>query len=147
MSNRRRQGQRHPPLDLSNLDRGFRTGGNLRGDLLGSIAESYGKRFATYRSDQVSSAQLRRFYGDVKRLQREMQTDEKAIWPMYEARVRMLKSKVAYAAGRRTISRSFEQFIAKCIDQVNDLDDFGDFALFFESVVGYFYGFGGERNR
>ena len=97
--------------------------------------------------DKVTNSQLRRFYRDVKQLQRDIHTSDEATWAMYEARVRMLRSKVAYAAGRETISKAFQRFINKCIDQVNDLQSFEDFCLFFESMVGYFYGYGGEKNR
>lgn len=145
MSNRARH-QRSPSLDLSNLDEGYRVTGHLRGDLLDSIADGYGQRFAKHPQDKVSSSQLRRFYSDVKQLQRDIQTNREATWALYEARVRMLKSKVAYAAGRKTISRAFQQFVSKCIEQINDLQSFEDFCLFFESVVGYYYGYEGEGN-
>jgi CRISPR-associated protein Csm2 len=132
---------------------------NLRADLLDGVARSFGKQFA--RQDQVSNAQLRRFYGDVKELQKDIRADAEAVQEMeagpgrepgrafrrYEARIRMLKSKVAYAAGRRTIPVSFEKFVSKCIDQVDSLPAFDAYVTFFESVVGYFYGFGGEKNR
>lgn len=158
---RRRGGQGGgASASLGDLDGGFFDAeGNLRADLLDGIARGFGKQFA--RQDRVSNAQLRRFYGDVKELQKEIGADAEAARELqagprqeagpafrrYEARIRMLKSKVAYAAGRRTIPAEFEQFVSKCIDQVDSLPAFEAYITFFESVVGYFYGFGGERNR
>lgn len=145
---------------LGALDGGFFDAeGNLRADLLDAVARGFGEKFA--RQDRMSNAQLRRFYGDVKELQKDIKGDAEALAELqdregqqagsafrrYEARIRMLKSKVAFAAGRRTIPGSFEKFISKCIDQVDSLPAFEAYVAFFESVVGYFYGFGGERNR
>jgi CRISPR type III-A-associated protein Csm2 len=145
---------------LGDLEGGFFDAeGNLRADLLDGVATSFGKQFAT--KDRVSNAQLRRFYGDVKELQKDIRADAEAAQEIqagpgreagpafhrYEARVRMLKSKVAYAAGRRTIPVAFQRFVSACIDQVDSLPAFDAYVTFFETVVGYFYGFGGERNR
>lgn len=163
-------GQRHdtgradsyPPMTLRDLEAGFFDAEkNLRPELLDEVARSFGQRFAQFGLDRVSYAQLRRFYSDVKDLHNRIKADPDALKELqdrrggkgglafrrYEAYIRMLKSKVAYAAGRRTIPASFEKFIAKCVDQVDSLAAFDAFATFLESVVGYFYGFGGEKNR
>ena len=152
----------YPPMSLQELEGGFFDGeGNLRPKLLDDVARGLGERFAQFGMDRVSNAQLRRFYGDLKELQKEIRADAEALREMqggseggtgpafrrYEARIRMLKSKVAYAAGRRTIPASFEKFISRCIDMVDSLRAFDACVTFLESVVGYFYGFGGERNR
>jgi len=65
----------------------------------------------------------------------------------YLALIRMLKSKAAYAAGRETVSRAFERFIVQSVDQIKTPRDFRAFVLFFEAIVGYYYGAGGEKNR
>jgi len=138
-------------LDLSFLDVGFRrlSGGEsvLRDDLLDSWACKLGERFALEEERRrrrgrdsgtisVTPAQLRRLFGEVKGLQRDMKRAE-SIDP-YLARVRMLKSKVAYASGRENVTTAFEEFINKCIDLVRKKQDYIDFVLFFESIVGFF---------
>ena len=147
MSNGRR-GSRPPVLDFDFLKGGFRKPVDgkpvLREDLLDERARQLGEQFARGGYNRVSSAQMRRFYGDVKSLQKEI---EKGDFRDYLARVRMLKSKVAYAAGRGTISRAFQQFISTCVDLIKEARDYEDFVTVFESVVGYYYGAGGERNR
>ena len=150
-----RQQQRNDSPDLSFLDKGYYENGALRPDLLDTHAESLGKSFAQ-KGNKVNSTQMRRFYGDVKeletRIEREAGADifesaDASKLARYLALIRMLKSKAAYAAGRKTVSRAFESFIVKCVDQIKTPKDFRAFVLFFEAVVGYYYGAGGEENR
>lgn len=157
-----RQQQNYPPMSLKLLEAGyFDADGNLRADLLDEVARGFGERFALFGMDRVSNAQFRRFYGDVKELQKDIRADADALREMndrdapqgseafrrYEARIRMLKSKVAYAAGRRTVPNSFRDFISACIDRVDSLRALDACVTFLESVIGYFYGYGGEKNR
>jgi CRISPR-associated protein Csm2 len=132
--------------------------GALRKEILDDEARKLGQRFA--RGDQrVTSAQMRRFYGDVKELQTRLERnlgkkvlensgDPELLAPTL-AMIRLLKAKAAYARGRQTarVSLLFEQFMDRCVDQIKSPRDFHGFTLVFEAVVGYFYGAGGERNR
>jgi len=154
--------QRHqrndpPPLpDLSFLDKGYYENGALRPDLLDKYAKELGEDFARKDGYKVKSTQMRRFYGDVKelesRVEREAGADifesaDASKLAKYLALIRMLKSKAAYAAGRETVSRAFERFIVQSVDQIKTPRDFRAFVLFFEAIVGYYYGAGGEKNR
>jgi CRISPR-associated protein Csm2 len=153
--------QRHqrndpPPLpDLSFLDKGYYENGALRPELLDTHAKSLGEDFARKDGYKVKSTQMRRFYGDVKELESRVERDAADIFESaetqklakYLALIRMLKSKAAYAAGRETVSRAFESFIVKSVDQIKMPKDFRAFVLFFEAIVGYYYGAGGEKNR
>ena len=135
-------------LDLRFLDAGFRRQSGdemvLRDDLLDSRAHELGKRFAqemetrshSKKPVSVTPTQLRRLFGEMKRLQREVQRADQ-IDP-YLARIRMLKSKVAYAAGRDNVTTAFEQLINRCITMVSDKQSYIDMVLFVESVVGFF---------
>jgi CRISPR-associated protein Csm2 len=148
-----------PPLpDLSFLDKGYYENGALRPELLDTHAKSLGEGFARKDGYKVKSTQMRRFYGDVKelesRVEREAGADifesaDASKLAKYLALIRMLKSKAAYAAGRETVSRAFESFIVKSVDQIKTPKDFRAFVLFFEAIVGYYYGAGGdgEKNR
>lgn len=92
--------------------------------------------------EQIGSAQLRRFFGEVKNLSLRMQQGR--TWAELEPFVRMVKSKAMYAKGRSngTIPDEFRAFLTDNIDKVKDQRDFEAFALYFEAVVGYMYGKG-----
>lgn len=142
-------------FDLSFLDQGFyNSRGNLREELLDQEAKKLAQRFGPKGGfDKVSSAQMRRFFGDVRELEsilkREinLESHEPTDLEKYLAMVKMLKSKLAYSAGRGVIPKSFAESLSKAIDQVRSPKDFKAFVLFFESIVGYYFGEGGGRIR
>lgn len=94
--------------------------------------------------DRLTSAQLRRFYNEVKALEARIEAGGfEANAPL----VKMLRSKVAYACPRqknRKIPESFATFLWKHIEHIRSEQDFKDFRLMFEAVVGFFYGKGGQ---
>jgi len=97
------------------------------------------------RNPKLTSAQLRRFYNDVKALESKIASGE---FEKNKPIIKMLKSKVAYASpvrGRdRKVPIEFRNFLEEMVDNINDLKDFEAFCLTFEAVVGYFYGEGGK---
>lgn len=104
-----------------------------------------GKKDARQKSSKpINSAQLRRFYGDVKNLEmrwENSQDKEKAfrdILPM----IKLLKAKAAYANKRDLVPESFKNWIWENVDMINEIKDFKAFLLFFEAVVGFCYGNG-----
>ncbi len=113
----------------------------------GKPHQSDGK--AKRKNPKLSSAQLRKFYHEVKELEERV---KRAAHPSAEfARVKplisMLKSKAAYACpdkgGDRKIPTEFKTYIEEMVKNVSDHKDLFAFALCFEAVVGYFYGMGG----
>lgn len=90
----------------------------------------------------INSAQLRRFFGEVKNLYFRLQQGR--TWQDLEPFVRMLKSKAMYAKGRSNspIPDEFRAFLTDNIDQIKDQKDFEAFVMYFEAVVGYMYGKG-----
>lgn len=117
----------------------------IREELLTSKAQDWAVSFIKARPP-LNSAQLRRFYHDVKSL--EAKVTSKGEFTSYKPLIKMLKSKVAYACpktyGSRKVPWEFREFIWKCVDEINQQEDFEAFALVFEAVVGYFYGEGGR---
>lgn len=117
----------------------------IREDLLTSKAQKWARGFLRVRPP-LHSAQLRRFYHDVKSLEAKV-TSEKE-FTRNRPLIKMLKSKVAYACPKtysgRKVPWEFREFIEECVDEINQLKDFQAFALVFEAVVGYFYGEGGR---
>lgn len=136
-----------PPIELMEA-------GNLHQALLTQTAEKAAEKIfsdhESARKDQkLTTHQLRRFYNDVKGLQRRVEADPgnfPRYWPLFG----MLKAKVAYAANPKKpkIPGQFQAFINTCVEAVekapaeNRKDHFLAFCVFFEAVVGYLYGLG-----
>jgi CRISPR-associated protein Csm2 len=89
------------------------------------------------RKPDLKSSQLRKFYMEVKSLERKVEAEGfEKIKPL----IKMLKVKVNYQRGRGLVPPKFVEFITKCVDNVNDREDFKAFVMHFEAVVGYYYG-------
>ena len=90
----------------------------------------------------IKSSQLRKFYADVKTLERQWQAsgaDEAAfgrILPM----IKLLKAKSDYAHKRKVVPSNFKDWLWKHVDSINAPRDFKAFLLHFEAVVGFCYG-------
>jgi len=112
-------------------------------------AQAYGELFASRdRRSQVSSSQLRAFYGDVKALEQKIGQGGGEAFERFYYLVKMLKSKASYVQGKRgggRVSEAFRDYIHQCVDAIETEDDFKAFLKFFESTVGFYYGAGGER--
>lgn len=124
--------------------------GNMRKELLGKESESVAQKFVTGdRRESLTSAQLRRFYGDLKNLEQKLAFKQQS-WDEAEAfnsilpLVKMVKSKAAYAANPRSqkIPAAFKKWLDENIDAINTAEDFKAFMLHFEAVVGFCYGLG-----
>ncbi|MFH1760191.1 MAG: type III-A CRISPR-associated protein Csm2 [bacterium] len=101
--------------------------------------------FTTRHGDKkegLTSAQLRRFYNDVKSIEKRIDsgTDFAKVLPM----IKMIKSKVSYASNpkKKKVPGEFRKFIDTCINNISNKEDFKAFCKHFEAVVGYFYGEG-----
>jgi len=110
----------------------------LNPELLDSIAETQADKI----HKNINSAQLRRFFGEVKGLYNRLEHQEpfERLFPL----VKMIKSKVWYAANpnKEKIPKDFADFLLGGIDQVKDEEDFRAFVMYFEAVVGFMYGKG-----
>jgi CRISPR type III-A-associated protein Csm2 len=119
----------------------------LKESLLTSEAERQADEFLRPpdRQRQLTSAQLRRFYHEVKALEAKIEAKGfEANAPL----VKLLRSKVAYACPARKEDRkipdTFAKFLWQHIEQVRSEKDFKAFCTVFEAVVGFFYGKGGR---
>ncbi len=121
-----------PPIE-------FRKNGRLRRELLTADAERWADRL--YNSGKgVSSTQLRKFFNEVKALQSRIEAEG---FEANDALVGMLKPKAAYALKRAEKKKKggYENLcnmIEQCVELCRSKDDFNDFALFFEAVMGFF---------
>lgn len=110
--------------------------------LLTTRAEEWVNKFLRNQKDDLTSAQIRRFYGEVLSLEEKI--NEIPDFEVMRPHVKLLKSKAAYAANpnNRKIPDSFRDFIFQMVDSIQDKKDFKAFKTIFEAVVGYFYGKG-----
>ncbi|NLE29147.1 MAG: type III-A CRISPR-associated protein Csm2 [Phycisphaerae bacterium] len=89
---------------------------------------------------KINSAQIRRFFGEIKNLSLRLQQGRP--WTQIEPLFRMLRSKAAYASGTSKITSEFSTFISENVDRVKDQRDFEAFVLYFEAMLGFAYGKG-----
>jgi len=134
----------------------------VRPELFDQTARKLGQAFAN-RPTTVSSNQMRAFYGDAKAVEMKLlemtratgavaTTDaiDETIFHEHEYLVRLLGPKVSYIQGKQTgqnVAREFREFIETGLAHVKSAADFQVFMRLFESVVGYFYGYGGGNQR
>ncbi|WP_022662634.1 type III-A CRISPR-associated protein Csm2 [Paucidesulfovibrio longus] len=129
--------------------------GNIRKELLGEESENVAQTFVVLKDNKlvaresVNSAQLRRFYGELKSLEKKLEFKRQggsnsdaflSILPL----VKMVKSKVAYASNPKNqkVPMAFANWLKKNIDAIETAEDFEAFMLHFEAVVGFCYGRG-----
>lgn len=122
------------PSDLPQIK--FRENGILRRELLTTEARKYADEF---QRGGLTTHQMRRFYHEVKALEAKIEADGPDGFKNNEALVGMLKAKVAYAKNRpqAKVPPAFVTFIERGVDAITKHDDFKDFTLFFEAVVGF----------
>jgi CRISPR type III-A-associated protein Csm2 len=122
----------------------------IRADLMSKHAEDFGRLFAGRegRQGEVSSSQLRAFYADAKSLETKIKEGGEGAFAHYLYLVMMLKSKASYVQGKKSggrVSEAFRDYIHKCVEAIQTAKDFEAFMRFFESTVGFYYGYGGGR--
>ncbi len=112
----------------------------LHPQLLYEWAEEQAKLFPEGR-DKVSKSQIRRFFGAIKNLQ--FQLESQRPWGQILPLFKMFHSKVCYAerAGNKKIPKEFADFLKENMKKVgDDKDDFIAFVMYFEAVLGFAYG-------
>lgn len=103
---------------------------------------------------EINSAQLRRFFGELKDLYRQFNArtagaddaeKETVYRKQIEPRFKMIRSKVSYATragGQSKLRREFADFLQQGIGRVSNVQDFLRFVTHVEAVVGFMYGKG-----
>lgn len=125
--------------------------GNIKPEWVTAAAENAAQSFyqtnqRTNRLDEKNSlknAQLRKFYGEFKRLEAEVvqsgnQAEERFLSVL--PRIKMAAAKVTYAKARGVVPDSFVRWMKQHTGEINSLADFRAFLLHFEAVVGFCYG-------
>jgi len=135
----------------------FDSSGNIRTELLDGKAKKTAEMFVTKHpkipnkldnnaGNTLSSAQLRRFFGEFRQLEKKVNMlGFEKVKPL----IKMVKSKASYAANPSNpkIPPSFQSFLKENVNEINNERDFEAFMLHFEAVVGFFYGIPGVSNK
>jgi len=100
-----------------------------RGDTLVKDAENLAGSIR-----DLKTAQLRRIYGEVKRMEMDF---KKGDGSFSRDRVVMLKPRLAYAASKKPEVIRIKNVFTKCIDKIQDEEDFTQFVSFFEAILAY----------
>ncbi|MGE4345289.1 MAG: type III-A CRISPR-associated protein Csm2 [Geoalkalibacter sp.] len=121
--------------------------GNIRDKLLNEEAQQAAAAFVKVQRPEnpIKSAQLRRFFGEYKGLQRkldQMQGNRQENFLSIKPLVKMGKAKVAYAKARKVVPGSFVSWLQNHVDTIETVEDFDAFLLHFEACVGFCYGEG-----
>lgn len=113
-------------------------------EMLGKKAEVLARALAERTG--LTTHQLRRFYNEVKNIERGLMagSDRGASWDKAYPRIKLLKAKAYYNASRKQnrLPGQFKEFIGTCIDRIpcsadEGLATFTQFSQLFEAVVGY----------
>lgn len=125
--------------------------GRVKPELFSEKAQEEGQKLVVEKSIklkgkgfvEISTTQLRRFFDDVKAMQRYLYQfqgkDREDAFQKKLPEIKMLKAKVSYARGRDTVTDQFQSFIESNVNAVNNLADFDVFCKYFEAVYGFFY--------
>lgn len=119
---------------LDDFNQGF-TGKNLN-HIVDIPASKWAEWLAKKNGGNVGPTQLRRFYQDIKAIEARSKGDSDfdSLRPL----IKLLKSKTAYARGRKKVPQGFYDLIDKCVAKAQENEDeFRGFVMFFEALVGF----------
>ena len=119
-----------PPFDIKVLSK----------DLFDGIAQKCAEQIAAAAKfgDNINkSTQLRRFYDELVLWAERVGTSDEA-YKNAEPFIYMIKSKVSYAKGRKTVDGVFLKFMNTLIDQIKDKQTLKNAKLFMEAVMGFY---------
>ena len=127
----------------------YDSAGNVREDLFSKYAEDVAKSLSVPSSKAgVSSTQLRRLFNEVKRYDRLLNENDSKSWKEQYPYIKMIKSKVHYAAARAKKNAKREtqecydnliRFVSEGIDLIKTQKDYQIFSSLFEAVYGFYY--------
>ncbi len=110
---------------------------NLTKELFDTIADKCAKIIAASSDSINKPTQIRRFYDELVMWNDRAAVSEKAFTDALPF-VYMIKSKVAYAKGRKNVDETFQKFIDKTIGQIVDRKTLNNAKLFMEAVMGFY---------
>ena len=108
----------------------------LSKDLFDKIADECAKKINQSKNTNKPS-QLRRFYDELVLWDERAGISEEAFENALPF-IFMIKSKVAYAEGRRNVDKTFKKFMDNVIDQIDSIKTLKNAKLFMEAMLGFY---------
>lgn len=105
-------------------------------DLFDSAAKAVADKLHQASGTLNKTTQIRRFYDELVGWQERIDGDDEK-FKQFEAFVRMLNAKVAYAKGRKLVDDEFERWFRECIKSTTSARALDHFRLHFEAVLGF----------
>lgn len=108
-------------------------------ELFTETAEKYANSIVNAK-EKMSMHQFRRFYAEVKSLERKTRTNESAFKDKYWPQFGMLKAKIKYQRSRKEgkVPVEFYNLFDKAIEQIKgDVKKFYTFCRFLEAILGF----------
>lgn len=105
-------------------------------ELFNEIAENWA-RILSDEGQKNKSTQIRRFYDELV-LWCDRVDGNPEEYKRAEPFIYMMRSKVAYAEGRKTVSENFKRFMNNLIREIHDAQTLKNAKLFMEAVVGFY---------
>ncbi len=106
-------------------------------ELFNQEAEARARSFSeSPKRDANKSTQIRRFYDELVSWQERVNGRDEE-FKKYEAFIKMLNAKVAYAKGRGLVDDTFEKWFRDCIAETNNAVALNHFRLHFEAILGF----------
>lgn len=105
-------------------------------ELFNGEAESIANKLNQAPGHMNKSTQIRRFYDELVGWQERISGDDEK-FKQYEAFIKMLNAKVAYAKGRKLVDEQFESWFRDCIKTTTSAKALDHFRLHFEAVIGF----------
>ncbi len=109
----------------------------LTKELFDKTADGCAKTISNTPINMNKPTQLRRFYDELVMWNERASVSDQAFQDALPF-VYMMKSKVAYAKGRKNVDEIFQDFINKMINQIDDRETLNNAKLFMEAVMGFY---------
>lgn len=106
------------------------------GDLFDSIARTIAEELGEAKDKFNRPTQIRRFYDELCSWQQRVKDSDDA-FKKFEAFIRMMNAKVAYAKGRELVDANFEYWFKEGIKATTNAKALNHFQLHFEAVLGF----------
>lgn len=105
-------------------------------ELFNADAEAVARRLDQAAVYLNKPTQIRRFYDELVGWQERIDGDDEK-FRQYEAFIKMLNAKVAYAKGRKLVDDQFVDWFRQCIKTTTSAQALDHFRLHFEAVLGF----------
>jgi CRISPR type III-A-associated protein Csm2 len=114
----------------------------LTKELVTTEPENLAKKWSVHdknSNQQVSSNQARKFYDDFLLLQKRAKQckDEQEFKDKILPLVMFSQAKLAYAVGRKTITKDFQKTLVEKIKKIENRNDLDTFLLFYQALIAY----------